>query len=162
MQARVVLGSILLVLSSLLAACDDEQDSAKAGDLIDARLDDQFKEDQESSVTLPTGQLLIHSGDPVDSASADDTRTREVVSAPSGAVLVPIMWQYIPWRTDDLDVLLRSTDTPIVELVTEDERYRLRPPELDSRAGESFFVVVDGRRRRALAGDRFRRRHAVG
>ncbi len=141
---RVVLGSVLLVLSALLAACDDEAESTKAGDIINARLDDQFKSGREAIVRIPTGQLLIHAADPVGSASSDETRTREKVSAPSGGTLVPISWQYDPWASDRLYGILDSTDTPIVDLVSDGEHYRLRPPTPDAEGGESFYVVVDG------------------
>lgn len=144
MQARVVIGSILLVLSSLLAACADESDVTKPGDIIKARADDQFTDGTEASVTIPTGRLLIYAADPVDTASADETRTRQAVDAPAGAVLVPITWQYDTWGSDRLDGIVASNDTPIVDLVSDGERYRLRPPEREFRGGESFYVVVDG------------------
>ena len=144
MRARAVIGSILLVLSALLAACGEEQDSTKAGDIIKARVDDQFRDGEEATVALPTGRLLIHADEPVDSASADETRTRQTVDAPAGAVLVPISWQYDPWDKGRLDGIVDSADTPIVDLVSDTEHYRLPPPELDDEDGESFYVVVDG------------------
>jgi hypothetical protein len=144
MRARAVIGSILLVLSALLAACGEEQDGAKAGDVVKARVDNQFKDGAESSVILPTGRLLIHAAKPVEEASADDTRTREAVAAPAGAVLVPISWQYDPWSRGRLEGIVATTETPIVDLVSDDEHYRLPPPELTDKAGESFYVVVDG------------------
>ncbi len=144
MRARSVIGSTLLVLCALLAACGEEQDGTKAGDIIKARLDDQFKEGEEATVTIPTGRLLIHADDPVDSASGDETRTRETVNAPAGAVLVPISWQYDPWDKRRLDGIVDSADTPIVALVSDTEHYRLPPPQLDDKGGESFYVVVGG------------------
>ncbi|WP_322937165.1 hypothetical protein [Nocardioides bizhenqiangii] len=144
MRARAVIGSIVLVLSAALAACGEEQDTIKAGDLIQASADDQFKDGKEATVTLPTGRLLIHTAEPVDSATGDDTRTRQAVDAPSGAVLVPISWQYDPWDQGRLERIVDSSDTPIVDLVTDEERYRLPPPELGDEGGESFYVVVDG------------------
>jgi len=145
MRARAVIGSILVVLSALLAACGEEQGGPTAGDIIKARVDNQFqKGGSESSVTLPTGRLLIHAAKPVDSASGDDTRTRESVDAPSGSVLVPISWQYDAWSKGRLDGIVDTADTPIVDLVSDEEHYRLPPPELADKGGESFYVVVDG------------------
>lgn len=144
MRARAVIGSILLVLMPLLAACGDEEDLPQAGDIIRARLDNQFRKARESSVTLPTGRLIIHSGQPVDRASAEETRTRQVVEAPSGTVLVPISWQYDPWRSDKLDSVFAAEDTPIVELIAGDGSYRLTPPQKESDGAESFYVVVAG------------------
>lgn len=144
MRARAVIGSTLLVLVPLLAACGDESDQPEAGDIIRARVDNQFKDGREAEVLLPTGKLLIHAGKPVDNASADETRTREEVDAPSGSVLMPITWQYDPWASDRLDGIMAAEDTPIVDLVSGDQDYRLTPPERSEKAGESFYVVVDG------------------
>lgn len=144
MQARAVIGSILLVLSSALAACSDESAATQTGDIINARLDDQFSDGQKAAVTIPTGRLLIHAEEPVDRAAADETRAREVVQAPAGTVLVPITWQYDPWASDRLDGIVATNQTPIVDLVTGGESYRLRPPRQESTGGESFYVVVDG------------------
>lgn len=144
MRARAVFGLILLLLSALLAACGEEQESTKAGDIIKARADDQFNDGQESMVTIPTGRLLIHAGEPVDSATDEETRTRQTVDAPAGSVLVPIGWQYDPWDKSRLDGFVASTGTPIVDLVSDGEHYRLAPPELDDEGGESFYVVVEG------------------
>ncbi|MEZ0579839.1 hypothetical protein [Nocardioides sp. MH1] len=144
MRARAAIGSILLVLMPLLAACGDDQDQPKAGDIIRARLDNQFKKGHESEVVLPTGKLLIHAGTPVDSASADETRTREKVDAPSGAVLVPISWQYDPWRSNKVDAIFDTDGTPIVDLVSGDDDYRLTPPQSEDDGAESFYVVVEG------------------
>ncbi|KAA1421534.1 hypothetical protein F0U44_04400 [Nocardioides humilatus] len=144
MRARAVVGLVLLVLTPLLAACGDDQDLPKAGDIIRARLDNQFKKARESEVQLPTGRLIIRSGQPVESASADQTRTREVVDAPSGAVLVPISWQYDPWASDKLDRIFATEDSPIVELDSGGNSYRLTPPQPEAEGAESFFVVVTG------------------
>jgi|GEM_PF-4724334 len=145
MQARLVISSIALVLlSPLLAACNEESQDPEAGDVIQARVDNQFKEGEEAAVALPTGRLLIHAAEPVDSAAADETRIRETVAAPSGAVLVPITWQYDPWASNRLAGFLATTDTPRVELVTDVETYRLSPPDPQRRESESFYVVVDG------------------
>lgn len=144
MRARAVPGLVLLVLSAGLAACGEEQDVTKAGDVIKARQDDQFRDGEEATVVLPTGRLLIHTADPVESAEADETRTRESVDAPAGAVLVPVSWQYDTWVSDRLDGIVAATSTPIVDLVTDGEHYRLPPPERENEAGESFYVVVDG------------------
>jgi hypothetical protein len=144
MRARAVIGSTLLLLSPLLASCGDEQDSTEAGDIIQGRVDNQFPDGKEASVTIPTGRLLIHAGEPVDSADGDETRTREQVDAPSGAVLVPLSWQYDPWDRGRLDGIVATTDTPVIDLVTDEEHYRLPPPQLDDKGGESFYVVVDG------------------
>lgn len=144
MRARAVIGSILLVLSAPLAACGEEQDATKAGDIIKARTDNQFEEGKEASVTLPTGRLLIHAGEPVDSATGDDTRTREKVDAPAGGALVPIGWQYDPWDKDRLDGIVNTTENPTIDLVSGEEHYRLPPPELEAEGGDSFYVVVHG------------------
>ncbi len=144
MQARAVIGSFVLVLTSLLAACNEESQAPEAGDVIQARADNQFEDGRESDVALPTGRLLIRSAEPVDSATADETRIREAVDAPAGTVLVPISWQYDPWSSDRLDGIFATNQTPIVELVTNGEQYRLRPPDPAAEAGESFYVVVDG------------------
>lgn len=144
MRFRGVSGSILLVVFVLLAACGEEDASTKAGDIIKARVDDQFKDGEEATVTLPTGQLLIHATDPVDSASDDDTRIRDAVDAPAGAVLVPVSWQYDPWYKGRLDGIVATTDNPTVDLVSGSDHYRLPPPQLDDEGGESFYVVVDG------------------
>lgn len=144
MRARAVIGSVLLVLAPLLAACGGEDNPPKAGDIIQARLDDQFKKGRQAEVALPTGRLLIHSGQPVDKASGDDTRTREEVDAPSGAVMVPITWQYDPWTSGKLDTIFDTKDTPIVDLVSGKDHYRLTPPRPEAEGAESFYVVVDG------------------
>lgn len=144
MRARAVTGLTLLVLSTLLAACGEEQAETKPGDVIQARIDNQFKDGEKSAVRLPTGRLLINAAEPVDEANGDETRTREAVDAPAGAVLVPITWQYDPWSSDRLEGFVATTDTPVVELVSESERYRLPPPDAEREAGESFYVVVDG------------------
>ena len=144
MRVRAVIALVLLVLTPLLAACNDDEDLPKAGDIIRARLDNQFKKGQESEVALPTGKLLIHSGEPVKTASSDDTRTRTAVDAPSGAVMVPITWQYDPWTSGKLDGIFATDDTPIVDMVSDGEHYRLTPPERDTDGAESFYVVVDG------------------
>ena len=57
---------------------------------------------------------------------------------------MPISWQYDPWQTGRLDGILATADDPVVDLVTDEERYRLPPPQLDDADGESFYVVVDG------------------
>jgi len=144
MRVRAAVGLVLVVVTSLLVGCDDASDETKPGDVIRARADDQFKDGQEATVVIPTGRLLIHAGEPVGSASADETRTRETVDAPAGAVLVPITWQYDTWASKRLDPIVATSDTPTVDLVSDDEHYRLPPPERDNEAGESFYVVVDG------------------
>lgn len=144
MQARAVIGSTLLLLTALLAACGEEQDSAKAGDIIKARVDNQFQDGKEATVALPTGRLLIHADKPVDSASGDDTRTRQTVDAPNGGALVPISWQYDPWGKGRLDSIIDTADSPSIDLVSDGEHYRLPPPEVDDEGGESFYVIVDG------------------
>lgn len=140
MRVRAVIALVLLVL----AACSGGEDLPKAGDIIRARVDKQFKKGTESEVVLPTGKLLIHSGDPVTTASGDDTRTREKVDAPSGAAMVPITWQYDPWTSAKLDSIFDTDDTPIVDLVSDGNHYRLTPPQDQSEGAESFYVVVDG------------------
>ena len=144
MRARAVIGSTLLLLSPLLASCGDDESSASAGDIIKARVDNQFKNGKEAVVALPTGRLLIHASKPVESASSDDTRTREKVDAPEGGVLVPISWQYDPWNKGRLDAIIATTDNPTVDLVADGDHYRLPPPQLDDDGGESFYVIVDG------------------
>lgn len=144
MRARAVTGSILLLLCALLVACGEEKDTTKTGDIIKARLDDQFKDGEEATVTIPTGRLLIHAAEPVDRASTEETRTRQAVAAPAGAVLVPISWQYDPWDKRRLDGIIDSASTPIVALVIDSRSYRLPPPQVDDEGGESFYVVVDG------------------
>lgn len=134
----------LLLLSPLLASCGDDEDTTKPGDVIRAQVDNQFKKGTEATVVLPTGRLLITAAEPVDSAGSDETRARENVEAPSGAVLVPITWQYDPWASNRLDGVFDTDDTPIIDLVSEGEAYRLPPPDDGSEAGESFYVVVDG------------------
>ena len=43
-RARAVIGTTpLLLLSPLLASCGDDESSASAGDIIKARVDNQFK-----------------------------------------------------------------------------------------------------------------------
>lgn len=145
MRLPAALGSILVVLVALLSACGDEEAAALAsGDVVRARFDDQFKDGRDADVTLPTGTLLINAAEPVDGADADETRNREAVDAPSGAVLVPITWQYDTWASDRLDGIMQATETPLVDLVSNGERYRLPPPERQAEGGESFYVVVDG------------------
>ena len=144
MRVRAVSGLTLLLLSPLLVACSEDKDSTEPGDVIRAREDDQFKDGKEVTVVLPTGRLLINSGAPVDSADSEETRAREDVDAPSGAVLVPITWQYDTWASDRLDGIFDTDVTPIVDLVSEGQDYRLPPPDTDAEAGESFYVVVDG------------------
>lgn len=144
MRARAVAGLLLLVPSGVLAACDDTSPSTKPGDVIKARENDQFVDGKDATVALPTGRLLISTTEPVDSADADETRTRETVNAPAGAVLVPITWQYDTWASDRLDGIMATTTTPIVDLVSGDQDYRLPPPDRDNEAGDSFYVVVDG------------------
>jgi hypothetical protein len=144
MRARVVVGSVLLVLAPLLAACGGDDNPPKAGDIIQARLDDQFRKGREAEVALPTGRLLIHAGEPVKKASGDDTRTREEVAAPSGSVMVPITWQYDPWSSGKLDTIFDTDDTPVVDLVSGEEHYRLTPPRPETEGAESFYVVVAG------------------
>jgi hypothetical protein len=144
MRARAFTGLILVVLTSQLVACGQKHAELEAGDVVQARLDDQFDGGRSSTVTLPIGRLLIQADDPVDGATADETRTREVVAAPEGAVLLPISWQYDPWASDRLDGIVATNHTPEVDLVSEGERYRLPPPERDAERGESFYVVVDG------------------
>jgi len=39
------------VLATLLAACGEEEDSSKAGDIIKARVDNQFEDGKEAEVT---------------------------------------------------------------------------------------------------------------
>lgn len=144
MRARPFALAALLVLSGLLAACGEEEDSTKAGDVIQARLDDQFEDGEGASVTLPTGRLLIRSAEPVDGAGADETRSREAVGAPAGTVLVPITWQYDTWASDRMDGILAPRTTPKIDLVSGSERYRLPPPQREAESGESFYVVVEG------------------
>ena len=59
-------------------------------------------------------------------------------------MLVPISWQYDPWDKGRLDGIVATTDTPIIDLVSNGEHYRLPPPQLEDEGGESFYVVVDG------------------
>jgi hypothetical protein len=144
MRVRATVGLVLLLASGLLTACREDESSTKTGDLIQAQEDNQFRSGQEATVVLPTGRLLIHSAEPVDSANADETRGRETIDAPSGTVLVPISWQYDTWGSDRLVGIMAATETPTVDLITDGEDYRLPPPDRANRAGESFYVVVDG------------------
>jgi len=144
MRAPVTLGSILVVLAALLAACGSEKATLETGDIVRARFDDQFTDGSDADVTIPTGRLLIYAARPTDTAGADETRNREAVEAPAGTVLVPITWQYDTWASDRLDGIMEATETPIIELVSGGEKYRLPPPEREVEGGESFYVVVDG------------------
>ncbi|WP_183092555.1 hypothetical protein [Nocardioides stalactiti] len=145
MQARVVLGTALLVLLSSLTACSEEKAELSAGDIVRARQDDQFESGRRTTITMPVGRLLVWTEDPVESAGADETRTRQTVDAPAGAVLVPITWQYDPWASNRLDGIVDTSDTPRINLVTETESYRVPPPERDAEGNaESFYVVADG------------------
>ena len=144
MRARAVIGSILLLLSALLAACGEESATTKPGDVIRAQSNDQFRKGRETTVALPTGRLLIYTEDPVDSAGTDDTRSREEVDAPAGAVLLPITWQYDTWASDRLNGIVATEDTPRISLVSDGEGHPLSPPDKDAKAGQSFYVVVDG------------------
>ncbi|KAA1427551.1 hypothetical protein [Nocardioides antri] len=145
MLARIALASILVVLTPSLAACGDEAAEIADGDVVRARADDQFTSGRRTTITLPIGQLLVRAPKPVDEAAADETRSREAVSAPSGSVLVPITWQWDTWGSDRLGGIVDTRDTPHVDLVTEDGRYRLPPPDQDAVGGESFYVVVAGK-----------------
>lgn len=144
MRLPVLLASTLLALVPSLAACGDDTAAFAAGDVVKARQDDQFDAGRRSSVTLPVGKLLIRSAEPVDSAAAEDTRSREPVDLPSGMTLVPITWQWDPWSSDRLDGIVATSETPHVDLVTGGEHYRLPPPDRSAEGGESFYVVVDG------------------
>lgn len=144
MRLPVLLASTLLALAPSLAGCGDDTATVAAGDVIKARQDDQFDAGRRSSVTLPMGELLIRSAEPVDSVAAEDTRSREPVDPPSGMVLVPITWQWDPWSSDRLDGIVATSDTPLVDLVTDGEHYRLPPPDRSAEGGDSFYVVVDG------------------
>lgn len=141
---RAVIGSIIVVLSTLLAACDDEAEATDPGDVVQARLDDQFRKGEKATVFLPTGRLLITSTDPVGSAGDDETRSRVKIDAPAGTVLVPITWQYDPWTSDRLEGFFAATDNPVIDLASDGESYRLPPPDRETNAAESFYVVVDG------------------
>lgn len=144
MYSRLALGSILVALAPALVACDDEATTIGAGDVVQARLDDQFERGRRTSVILPVGRLLLRTEEPVDAAAADETRRREAVDAPAGTVLLPIMWQWDTWGSDRLDGIVASHDTPRVDLVSGGEHYRLPPPDIDAEGGESFYVVVAG------------------
>lgn len=134
----------MVVASALLSSCASEPPPPKGGDIIKARTDDQFADRTEAMVALPTGRLLVRAGEPVRTASADQTRARESVDAPSGAVLVPVSWQYDPWDKGRLDRIFRTSETPRIDLVSEDQRYRLPPPDAADQDGSSFYVVVEG------------------
>ncbi|UMG91010.1 hypothetical protein [Nocardioides sp. TF02-7] len=92
---------------------------------------------------MPVGELVVHSGEPLDTAAAEDTRDLVELAAPEGATLVPITWQYDQLSKGRFDAYLGTGATPVVTLVTEGSEQRLPTPDQDADA-ESFYVVVDG------------------
>lgn len=145
MRRTAVLACALLGLAPLLAACGDDEEpgATKVGDVIPANEDDQFEGARASTVLVPTGELKVWLGKPVDTADRNDTRQLEELHAPDGAVLVPITWRMEKAFPDAAGFLGKSPAAG-VDLVSEGESYRLPAPDPGSEAGESFYVVVDG------------------
>jgi hypothetical protein len=145
-SARTLAVSACLALClPVLAACGDDDSSSdlKVGDIVPARQDNQFSSGKRSMIALPVGRLRIWTEKATDKASSDDTRQLQALSAPEGARLVPITWQY----SDDFAAAQTFVNTdaqPVVDLVTDGDSYRLPTPDTDNESGESFFVVVDG------------------
>lgn len=141
--AAAVLG--LLVVLPTFAACGGDSGDVEAGDIVDARTDDQFVSDgQASSIALPIGRLEISAGRPTTKLSADDTAQLEAIDAPDGSAFVPITWQYDAGTFGDYDAYLESDATPVVDLVADKATYRIPAPEPSGSGADSFYVLVAG------------------
>ncbi|HWJ83048.1 MAG TPA: hypothetical protein VNS55_12490 [Nocardioides sp.] len=145
LRSRVVAACAVGLLLPLLAACggDDGSGDLSVGDVVPARLGDQFESGRHATVAVPTGRLQVWADPATDTADRTDTRQLEALDAPDGATLVPITWKFL----DDFPAaqpFVHSDARPVVDLVTEDGTYRLPTPNERLPEGESFYVVVDG------------------
>lgn len=145
MRRTAVLACALLGLAPLFAACSDDEEAGatNVGDVIPANEDDQFEGSRASTVLVPTGELKVWLGKPVDTADRNETRQLEELQAPDGAILVPITWR-MEDAFPDAAGFLGETPAAGIDLVTDGESYRLPTPDPASEAGESFYVVADG------------------
>ncbi len=135
----------LLALLPVLAACGDDDDSVKVGDIVDARRDDQFIEGgKASSVALPFGRLEISAGRPTTTLAADTTAQLLEVDAPEGSAFVPITWQYDVGTFGKYEEFVEAEGTPVIELLADRASYRLPAPESSGSGSDSFFVLVSG------------------
>lgn len=145
LRPRVVGACVVAFLLPLLAACGDDTPSGdlSVGDVVPARLGDQFEGGRHATVAVPTGRLEIWADKATDTADRKDTRQLQALDAPDGATLVPITWKFL----DDFPAaqpFVHSDAHPVVDLVTEGSTYRMPTPNERLPEGESFYVVVDG------------------
>ncbi|HWJ65527.1 MAG TPA: hypothetical protein VNT31_02525 [Nocardioides sp.] len=141
-SAAAALG--LLALLPVLAACGEDASGYGDGDLVPARDDAQFSNGTESVLALPIGRLEVFLGEPTDRLEAEDTRALEATAAPDGSTFVPITWQYDAGTFGDYADYVASDETPQVELLADDARYRLPAPQETGKGAESFYVLVAG------------------
>lgn len=141
---RTAAAAPLVLVAGLLGACGDDKAAPETGDVIPARVADQFENGAKSVITVPVGRLIIRVGEPKDSLETDDTRELSALDAPAGATFVPLMWQYDPGAFDGVFDYVAADADPIVDLHADGQDYRLPSPVHLSDDGESFWVVVDG------------------
>lgn len=145
LRSRVVGACVVACLLPLLAACGDDDTSGdlSVGDVVPARIGDQFEGGRHATIAVPTGRLEIWADKATDTADREDTRQLQPLDAPDGATLVPVTWKFL----DDFPAaqpFVHSNAHPVVDLVTEDQSYRMPTPNERQPEGESFYVVVDG------------------
>ncbi|TNM48156.1 hypothetical protein FHP29_02355 [Nocardioides albidus] len=134
----------LLLLGSGLAACGDD-DGIEAGDVVPARPDAQITAGaNEATIALPTGNLVVQVGDPVQDISAGETRQLEKLTATEGEVFVPVSWHYDAATLGSYARFLETSSTPTVDLIVDGASYRIPPPDTATQGQESFFVTVSG------------------
>jgi hypothetical protein len=144
-RARTAVACLAVALAPALAACGggDGASELNVGDVVPARLADQFEGGNHAMVAVPTGTLRIWADQATDTVKRTDTRQLEALEAPDGATLVPITWKFL----DDFAAarpFLKSDEAPEIDLVTDGDSYRLPSPDEDQHEGESFYVAVDG------------------
>ena len=148
------------LLSPLLAACGEDRSPRSPATSIRARTDDQFSEGKEVTVMIPTGRLLIQRR-PIRSTAPVPTRpapARTSTRRPARC------WCRSPGSTTPGHPTgSTASSTPTTPRSSTwsatAQHYRLPPPDSGAKAGESFYVVVDGDGEDRDAGARVRRRH---
>lgn len=131
----------LLVAAPALAACGGAAE-IEVGDRVAAQEDAPFvTSGRESSLALPIGRLSITLGEPTTSLAAEDTRELEALQAPEGAVFLPISWHL---GTSAFGDYVDTDDVPVVDVISDGARYRVRAPADVDAGTEAFYLLVSG------------------
>ena len=128
------------------AACADverESPETAIGDQIPGRVVN-IKAGETTAVLTPAGRLSVSFADPVSKLAKDDTTDLVAREAPDGGTFVPMVWSF---RGDEIygkiAQLFGDREALEIELVADDERYSLIPPDA-SQGERAQYVAVMG------------------